>query len=251
MVRWKRKKSEKPRQKPPKEQNSKEMDMLQHFEEIRKRVLLSLVALALTTFVGFYFGQELIEIIARPVGGIDVLVSLEVTENIGVVMRVSLLGGFILAFPFILYQVLAFITPGLRPNERRWVFLSIPLATVLFAAGVLFAYYVMLPAALPFLINFFGIRTTPRLSNYFTFVTSLMFWIGVSFETPLLVFVLAKLKIVTARMLIKQWRLAIVIIAVLAAVVTPTPDPVNMALLMLPLAVLYILSILLAALAAK
>jgi sec-independent protein translocase protein TatC len=109
----------------------------------------------------------------------------------------------------------------------------------------------MLPAALPFLISFIGVKTTPRLSNYFEFVTNLMFWIGLSFELPLVTFLLAKLGIVTPRLLAKQWRIAIVMIAIIAAFATPTPDPVNMSLLMLPLFVLYLLSIAFAAFARK
>ena len=116
-------------------------------------------------------------------------------------------------------------------------------------AGVAFAYFVMLPTALPFLIEFLGIRTTPRLSNYFNFVTNLLFWIGMSFETPLFVFVLARLKLVTARGLARQWRIAVVVIAILSAVITPTPDPINMGLLMLPLFLLYWLSVFMAFLA--
>jgi sec-independent protein translocase protein TatC len=164
---------------------------------------------------------------------------------------VSLLSGFILSLPFILYELLAYILPGLTQNERRWVLISIPLASVFFLIGVAFCYFVMLPAAIPFLTGFLGVKTTPRLSSYIGFVTNMMFWIGISFELPLLVFILAKLKIVNAKMLLKQWRVAIVVIAIVAAVVTPTPDPVNMSLLMAPLFVLYMLSILFAYLARR
>jgi sec-independent protein translocase protein TatC len=108
---------------------------------------------------------------------------------------------------------------------------------------------IMLPAALPFLTSFLGINTLPRPANYVDFVTNLMFWIGISFETPLLIFILAKFKVVNAKMLAKQWRFAVIIIAVLSAVVTPTVDPINMSLLMAPLFLLYLLSILLAFLA--
>jgi sec-independent protein translocase protein TatC len=120
------------------------------------------------------------------------------------------------------------------------------MATILFVGGVAFTYFVMLPAAIPFLINFMGVQTVPTLNNYIKFVTNMMFWIGISFEMPLLVFVLAKLGIVSGSMLLKQWRIAIVVIAVLAAVVSPTVDPVNMGLLMLPLFALYLLSVFLA-----
>jgi Sec-independent protein secretion pathway component TatC len=117
---------------------------------------------------------------------------------------------------------------------------------LMFLAGVFFTYKVMLPTAIPFLISFLGVTTTPRISNYIQFVTTLMFWVGVSFETPLVIFLLAKLRLITAGALIRQWRIAIVVIAVLAAVITPTGDPINMALLMAPLLALYLISILLA-----
>jgi len=144
---------------------------------------------------------------------------------------------------------MAFIAPGLTPVERRWTYIFIPFATVMFIAGVAFTYFIMLPAAIPFLIDFLGIKTTPRLSSYIEFVTGLMFWIGVSFEMPIVVFLLAKLKLVSARMLARGWRYAVVIIAIVAAVITPTTDPINMMLLMAPLFALYFLSIGMAAIA--
>lgn len=229
--------------------DGKEMSVWDHVSELRGRLFKALISLVLTTAASFLFSQYTIELLTRPVGGPDKLIAIEVTENIGVFMRVSLLSGFILALPYILFQILAYVTPGLYPNERRMVYLSIPIATLLFILGVAFAYFVMLPAALPFLISFLVVKTTPRLSNYINFVTNLMFWIGVAFETPLLVFGLAKFKIVTAQVLLKQWRFAVVIIAVIAAVVTPTVDPVNMSLLMLPLFAIYMLSVLFAMLA--
>lgn len=227
------------------------MDLMQHVTELRKRLLIALAAMVVMTAIATIFGERLIEILARPIGGVENLVSIEVTENIGVFMRVTLLAGFIASLPVILYELIAFVMPGLMPSERRGLLVAIPFATLLFVVGIAFAYYVMLPAALPFLISFIGVQTTPRLSNYYKFVTNLMFWVGLSFETPLVVYVLARLRIVTASMLLKQWRFAIVIIAIIAAVATPTPDPINMGLLMLPLILLYFLSVLLAVFAGK
>jgi sec-independent protein translocase protein TatC len=109
----------------------------------------------------------------------------------------------------------------------------------------------MMPVAIPFLINFLGIKTTPRPSFYIDFVTGMMFWVGVLFEMPLIVFILAKIGLVTASFLLKGWRFAVVIIAVIAAIVTPTTDPINMGILMLPLLLLYFLSVALAAVAGR
>ncbi len=223
------------------------MSLWEHVTELRKRLFVALLAFIIGCVITFNFTPQLLDILAIPVGGIDKLLSIEVTENLGVFLRVSLLAGFILSLPVILYEVVAFIIPGLTRSEARWIYISIPFASIMMIAGVAFTFFVMLPAAIPFLVNFLGIKTTPRLSNYVSFVTNLMFWVGVSFETPLVAFLLAKLGLITARVLLRGWRFAIVIIAVVAAVITPTADPINMFLLMLPLFVLYILSIILAA----
>ncbi len=225
------------------------MTIWEHLDELRQRLLKAIIALVVTTLASFALAGRIIGLLTQPIGGIQQLQSIEITENISVFMRVALLSGVILAMPVIVYQLLSFITAGLTHAERKWIYIGVPFASLLFIAGVSFAYFVMLPTALPFLLDFMGVKTVPRPANYIGFVTNLLFWIGLSFETPLFVFILAKLKIVNAKMLAKQWRIAIVVIAVIAAVATPTVDPVNMSLLMAPLFVLYLLSILLASLA--
>lgn len=227
------------------------MSIWSHLGELRKRLFRAVIGLLVTTMASFAFADRIINYITIPIGGIENLQSIEITENMSVFMRVSLLSGFILAFPFVLYQLLAFIMPGLTKSERRWVKVSIPLAGILYILGAAFAFYVMVPAAVPFLISFLGIPTTPRLANYISFVTNLIFWIGLCFEAPLLVFVLAKINIVTAKGLAKQWRIAIVVISVMAAVISPTVDPVNMGILMVPLIALYLISILFAMIAKR
>lgn len=225
-------------------ENEQEMTLMGHFNELRKRLLIILIGLAVGVIVSFAFADRAIQFLAQPIGGLKMLQSIEITENMGVFMRVSLLGGFILSLPLTLYEIIAFVVPGLKPNERKWVFLSIPLLVLMFVGGVVFTYLVMLPAAVPFLVQFLGVTTVPRLSNYVNFVTNLMFWIGIIFETPLVVFILAKLHIVTTSLLLKGWRVAVIVSAVLAAIITPTVDPVNMALLMAPMLGLYLLSVL-------
>jgi sec-independent protein translocase protein TatC len=228
-----------------------EMSVLSHVKELRKRLLVAVIALLVTTVASFAFSQQIAELLAKPIGGLSVLESIDVTENVSVFMKISLLSGVILALPVIVFEILAFILPGLNPNERTWVWVMIPMATLFFVGGVLFAYFFLLPTALPFLLDFMGISTAPRPGNYFGFVLNLLFWVGVAFELPLVIFLLARLGVVTARQLIKQWRIAIVVIAVVAATITPTPDPVNMGLMMLPLTVLYLISILFASFAGR
>jgi sec-independent protein translocase protein TatC len=204
-----------------------------------------------TTLLSFVFAGPLVDFLTTPIGGRGALVSIEMTENVAIFMRVSLLSGLTLGMPFVVYQGMRFILPGLTARERWWLILGVPFASLLFLGGVAFTWYVMLPTAVPFLTGFLGITTQVRPSSYFAFITSLMFWIGVSFEMPLAAMFLARLKIVTAGQLLRGWRHAVVAIAIVAAAVTPTVDPVNMGLVMVPLAGLYLISIALAAIAGK
>jgi sec-independent protein translocase protein TatC len=158
-------------------------------------------------------------------------------------MLVALVTGFALALPYIAFELWLFMAPGLHARARRQGLLGIPLALIFFLGGVAFAYFLLLPTALPFLLNFMGIHTIPRVSSYVNFVTGLLFWIGISFEFPLVVYVVTLMGLIKPRALAKGWRYAIIIIAVLAAAVTPTVDPVNMGLVMLPMILLYFLSI--------
>jgi sec-independent protein translocase protein TatC len=228
-----------------------EMNIWMHLNELRKRLMHSLIAIVVGVVICIIFAEFLLEVLARPIGGFENLLSLQVTENFSAYFRVTLLGGFILALPFILIQLYLFIAPGLTQKEQRWVLIAVPFAIVLFIAGAAFAYFVMLPAAIPFLTEFPGPTVLPKWNDYINFITSLIFWIGLSFETPLIMYMLAKLGLVNAKSLLKGWRFAIIIIAVIAAVATPTPDPINMAILMIPLLFLYFLGILLAAFAQK
>ena len=225
--------------------------LLEHVDALRKHLLRATIFLIITTSFSFAFASQIIDLLAQPIGGIRSLQAIDVTEPLGVFMRVSLLSGFALALPYIALELWLFAAPGLHHRERIFGLVAIPLVIVFFVTGMLFAYFFMLPTALPFLLNFMNIPTIPRPSSYIGFVTSLMFWIGISFEFPLVIYVLAALGFVNSRFLIQQWRLAIVIIAVLAAAITPTIDPFSMMLVMAPLIILYFLSIGMAALAQR
>ena len=227
------------------------MTFWEHVEELRRRLLVALLALGAATAASFIFADKVIYLLAEPVGSIDALQSIEVTENISVFMRVALLCGVAISMPVILYELLAFILPALKRTEKSWVYLTVIFGTLFFLAGAAFAYFVMLPSSLQFLIDFLAVETKPRLSSYINFITSLIFWMGVGFQFPLVIFALAKLNVVSAKALARGWRYGVVAIAVLSAMITPTVDPVNMALLMVPLLVLYALSVFFAYLAGK
>ena len=225
--------------------------VFEHLEALRRHLLRAIAVLIIAVAVSAVFAQNILAWLSAPIGGLEKLQAIEVTENIGAFMRVSLLTGFALSLPYIGLEIFAFMNPGLRRRERIMLLSFIPTGSILFVLGVLFTYYVMLPAALPFLLNFLGISTAIRPANYIRFVTGLMFWIGLSFQFPLVIYAVAALGFIDAGTLLRGWRYAILIIAVVAAAATPTIDPINMGLVMLPMIVLYFFSIGLAALAGR
>lgn len=225
-----------------------------HIEALRMHLLRSVIVLALTTGLSFLFARDLMIILAQPLqdhGGLEALQTIEPTEAVGVFMRVSLLAGVAFSMPWIVLEVYLFVAPGLMPHSRLLLAGAIPAASLLFLLGMAFTYYVMLPTAIPFLFTFLDFKSAWRPSAYFGLVTSLMFWIGLAFQMPLVVYALAAVGLIRARQLARQWRLAVVIIAVIAAAVTPTVDPVNMGLVMLPMVLLYGFSIVGAAIASR
>jgi sec-independent protein translocase protein TatC len=217
--------------------------LLEHVDALRKHLLRMLIGLVIAIAICFIFTKSMVDFLAQPVGGIGTLKAIDVTESVGVFMRVALFSGIALASPYLAFELWLFAASGLKPSARKLGLIGIPLSAILLITGMLFAYYFMLPTALPFLLNFMGVETIPRPSSYINFVSGLMLWIGVAFEFPLVIFVLSLMGIAKPKFMIQQWRIAVVIIAVIAAVITPTVDPVNMALVMGPMVVLYFLSI--------
>jgi len=227
------------------------MTLIEHLEELRFRLFISAVFVVIGLGVSFFFGDQLIDFLKEPAERKNPGFQLQFIEPFELFVtyfRVSLLGGLILGMPMIVYQALRFVAPGLRPGERRWLYGTVVGATALFLAGVAFAYYIALPPALNFLLNFGGDLAEPniRVGSYVDFVTRLLFWTGVAFETPLIVMYLARFGIVSAGQLLRWWRYAIVAAFVIAAVVTPTIDPVTQSIVAGPIIVLYFLGIVLA-----
>ncbi len=218
-------------------------DFVTHLEEFRTHLLRSVVVLALFVIAAFWVAEPAMEFLAEPVGGLQALQAIQVTEEIGVFMRVAMTLGIAIAFPYIAFELWYFASAGLHPHEKKMGLAGIPFASILFLAGMAFTYYVMLPAALPFLGSFTSISQFWSAKDYFGFATGLMFWIGIFFEFPLVVYVLTSIGLVQPKFLADQWRLAVVIISILAAAITPTVDPVNMGLVMAPMTLLYFISI--------
>ncbi len=218
-------------------------DVLHHLSVLRAHLFRATLALVIASLITFNYSRVILDWLALPIGGIQELQAIDVTEPIGVVMRVTLFSSFALALPYIALELLLFAAPGLSRRARLTGLLAIPLVFIFFVAGILFTYYFILPSAIPFLLNFMGIPTLVRPSSYVSFATGLMFWVGLAFEFPLLSYVLASMGVLPARWLSTNWRIAIVALAILAAAITPTVDPINMMLVWAPLTALYFLSV--------
>lgn len=226
--------------------------LLGHLNELRIRLTWAVVGLAVMTIIGFVFAEALLNFLLAPYAASSPqgagLQTLRPTEGLETFFRVSLLFGGVLSMPWILVQLWLFISPGLTTKERRYVYIFIPSAVFLFALGIAFAWFILAPAAIFFLANFLPdvFMTEWTGQEYIGFVIKLLFWLGVSFEMPVVVYFIARVGVVTAKTLRQQWRFAVVGVAVLAAMITPSIDPVTMLLTMFPLLVLYGLSIVLA-----
>ncbi|MEW6400688.1 MAG: twin-arginine translocase subunit TatC [Chloroflexota bacterium] len=212
---------------------------------LRMHLLRALLVLALTVILSFSYARSISTYLMQPLQQTSQLETIEVTEGVGVFMKIALTSGIALALPYILFEAWMFAAPGLRVREKKFGLIGIPLATLLFVSGVAFTYFI-LPTALGALQQFneyMGFATNWRPNSYFSFVTNLMLWMGIFFEFPLVIYILSAMGLVAPAMLAQQWRLAIVIISVIAAAVTPTIDPVNMGLVMIPMILLYFISI--------
>jgi sec-independent protein translocase protein TatC len=230
------------------------LTLVEHLQELRYRVMVSAIAVVVGLAISTYFGDELIDWLKKPAESSErvelSLQFIEPFELFATYFRVALLGGLIIAMPVIVYQVLAFVTPGLKPEERWWLRGTVLGASALFLFGILFAYYFALPPALDFLLDPpFGqglAEANIRISSYIDFVTRLLFWSGVSFETPLVVMFLARFRIVSAGQMLRWWRYAFVAAFAISAIVTPTWDPITQTVVAGPIIVLYFLGIVLA-----
>jgi len=226
------------------------MTLMEHLRELRDRLVIITIALCITTVISTVFAWQLFQVLVLPLGG-RVPQAISPTETIITYFKVALIAGVVLAMPVIIYQIMRFLLPGLMPKEKRYLYVLVPSASIMFLLGVSFTAFIMLPRMVAFLMAFGSgfVEQQWTLDEYISFVTSLLFWIGLAFETPLVMFFLAKMKIVSYKTLIKNFRFAFLIVAIIAAVITPTPDPFNMLIVMVPLFGLYAFGVLLARLA--
>lgn len=217
------------------------LSIVEHLEELRDRIIVVVVALAVSTVFSMFFAETVEKALIALMPPNSKPVAISMIAPLVVYFQVALILGLTLAMPVIIYELVAFLLPALTPKEKRYVYLLIPGGSASFIVGLAFAVGLVLPAAIRFLYGFQGgiIAKQWTIDSYITTVTTLMFWLGIIFELPLIMFFLAKLGVVNSKMLSKFRRFWIVAAAVIAAVVTPTPDPVNMMIVMLPLLLLY------------
>ncbi len=232
--------------------DEKRLSIFGHLNELRKRLIGSVIAIAITSGISFIFYEQVFNILISPAADIN-LIYIEMTEMLGTIMRVCLVSGVILAMPYLTYQFIMFVSPALTRKERKYVYLILPWMALMFAGGVAFGYYIMIPRVTGFLITFGSDIASPqiKIGNYIALVTRLLLAIGLVFEMPVLTTLLARLGIITHKWLADKRRSAIILAFILAALITPTIDPINQSLVALPLILLYEMSIWLAKLAQK
>lgn len=237
-------------------QQGREAPLVEHLEELRLRIMFALGYWMIGAIVAWMYRGPLLQWLQYPLQFAKSKVQLsafDLTEQLFVSMSIALWGGLMLALPFILHQLWLFITPGLYPKERRWAVPFILGAGLSFGLGAFFAYQVILPAAVPFLVDFLDTRTVIvnlGIGKYMSQVLTYLVTFGLLFELPILAFLLTKLGFISAKMLVAVRRYAIVVILVISAIITPTADPFNLLLMAGPLYLLYELGILVSRLAA-
>lgn len=226
------------------------MSVVEHLDELRNRLIVSLLALVVAFIAAYAFHEQLIDLLKEPLPARlqeEGLITLSPTEPFFTTLKVCFWTAIIVAVPVWLYQLYAFVVPAVQDQSRRRMLVIVAGASSLFLAGVAFGYYVVLPVALDFLLNFGDdtFLTQVRAGEYFGFVTTLLLGSGLMFEVPVAMLALARIGVASADLYLRQWRVAIVLIALLAAIL-PGGDPFSMMLLMIPQILLYGLGIVLA-----
>jgi sec-independent protein translocase protein TatC len=227
------------------EGNLKEMGFLDHLEELRSALIAILAAWLGSSIVIWFLSGHLLDFLLASIP-VEKLYFQAPVEAFMVRLKLSFIAGFLLSFPFILFRVWAFIAPGLFEHERRVIIPLILPATLLFYTGVIFAYWIMVPIVLGFLLRFGTMLLEPliSISKYFEFVARICFAFGIVFQLPMVIIFLTWAGVVSPKTLLRQWRWAVLAIFVTGAVLTP-PDPASQLLMALPLVVLFLVSTLL------
>ena len=226
---------------------AQKLNVVEHLEELRRRILISLAVLVCVSGCLFVNGKQIMLAVKNPLDILHLhLIFITPTEVFTAYLRVSFLFGFILSFPFLLYQVWAFLAPAISRTHRKNIILWMVLAIICFVIGILFSYYIALPVALKFLIHFGQALATPQITvaKYVSFFSALILLGGLVFEIPVFLGLLTDLGLIKSKMLKEKRQYALLIILIVAAVITPTQDIINMGMFALPMILLYEIGIL-------
>lgn len=220
-----------------------EMSFIGHLEELRRRLIICLLTVGISSAVSYFYAQELVHFITAPAGK---LYYMNPAEAFFTYLKVSFFAGFLVSLPVILYQIWSFIVPALTVNERTVVNLLVPVSVVLFFIGLAFSYYLVLPAGIKFFMGFATEDLQPMFSlgQYLSFVIAFLAPFGFIFELPLFILVLAKFGLVSSGFLIVKRKIVLVLAFVIGAVISPTPDVFSQTMVAVPVILLYELSIL-------
>ncbi len=228
------------------------LSILDHLQELRQRLIKSVIAVAVASVIAFIFYEWIFYILKLPTEGLN-LIYIEMTEMLGTIMKVCLIAGIILAMPYLVYHGIMFVSPALTPKEKKYVYFILPWIALMFTGGVVFSYFVLIPPATRFLISFGSGIASPeiRVGNYISVVARLLLAIGIVFEMPVITTFLARVGVLKPKWLSDHRKTAIIFAFILAAIITPTFDPINQSLVAIPLIILYEMSIWLARLVYK
>jgi sec-independent protein translocase protein TatC len=236
----------------------REMPFLSHIGELKRRLTWVALFFILTVGTSLAFHRHIIRFLVEPAEDLNAftggtLIFTDLTEFWGAAVKISVMTGALVTLPFFSLQMSLFLGPGLSSTERRWLYLLMPFALLSFAGGIAFGYFILIPPAISFLLNFAGDVATPliRIGSYLNLVTMLLFWMGLSFELPVVMFFVAKIGVATPQFFLSKFKYAVVGAFVVGAMITPTFDPFNQSLVAGPIIVLYLVGYLLARVGAK
>lgn len=238
--------------------NDKPQPIRDHLLELRRRLTYSVIAVLICAALAFAFHQTILRLLMEPAQQFVDLpygkpIYTDLTEYLSIAAKTSLLAGLFASLPFVLYQIVMFVSPGLKPNERRYLYALIPVSILAFAAGAFFGYRILFPPMINFLLNFAGDVAQPmiRIGRYMDLMLRLLFWMGLIFEMPVATFFLARIGILSPDFLARHRRYAVVLAFILGAVITPTFDPLPQILVAMPIIILYEASVWIAKLSAR
>ncbi|HVL26138.1 MAG TPA: twin-arginine translocase subunit TatC [Thermomicrobiales bacterium] len=230
-----------------------EMTLQEHLEELRDRIMKMVIAIVPAFLFGFFIAGRILHDITQKANAVDGMDVKSPTDTLTLTFKIALYVAIAICMPIIVYQVVAFLAPGLTRKEKRLLFSALPFVTILFAIGVYYGYFIAAPRALYFLSNWNtdAFNWQPDGNETVSFFMTLMIGLGLAFQLPVIMFIVAKIGVITPKMMRKWRKYAFMLLLVAAAIITPSTDPYNMAVVAIPLIILYEFGIIISSIFAK